>query len=62
MTYNFDPEQWYETQVKNLNHRLDIGEIDKITFGMQLKDLERRFNDMVERLQGTYSLPPSEDS
>ena len=62
MTYNFDPEQWYETQVRLLNNQLDSGEIDRITYGMHLKDLEKRFNDMVERLQGTYSLPPSKES
>jgi hypothetical protein len=57
MTYNFDPDAWYERERAALDRRLRSGEIDEDRFRAALEDLDRRYQAMVERLDGTYRLP-----
>ena len=57
MTYNFDPDRWYETQLRRLEHRLAEGEIDDRQYRRTLEDLDRRYDEMLRRLDGTYVLP-----
>jgi hypothetical protein len=57
MTYNFDPERWYEDRRRTLQARRDAGEIDDAGFSVELEDLDRRHDEMVKRLDGTFQLP-----
>ena len=57
MTYNFDPERWLETHRASLAARRDRGEIDPATFEAEVADLERRYDEMVARLDGTFEIP-----
>lgn len=57
MTYNFDPEGWLERMLAVLQSRLDRGDIDAEAFEAGRADLERRYDEMVERLDGSYQLP-----
>ncbi len=57
MTYNFDPDRWYEDQRRLLVARRDAGEIDAATFEALAEDLDRRYDDMVKRLDSTFQLP-----
>ena len=57
MTYNFDPEAWYERQRRLLEHRRRNGELDDDQLAAALADLDRRYEEMVDRLQGSYQLP-----
>ena len=57
MTYNFDPDRWYENNREVLEERRRKGELDGAAFETELADLERRFGEMVDRLDGTYQLP-----
>ncbi len=57
MTYNFDPDRWLESRRAALEGRLDRGELDQREFAAELQDLERRYEDMVDRLDGTYEIP-----
>ena len=57
MTYNFDPDRWYERERARLEVRLDHGELDGRGYEKALEDLDRRFEDMVERLDGSFALP-----
>lgn len=57
MTYNFDPERWRENQQRVLKHRLENGQIDETGFESGIEALERRYLEMVERLDGTYVIP-----
>ena len=59
MTYNFDPELWYENQHALLEERRLRGELDERQLARELEDLDRHFDDMVRRLDGTYQLPRS---
>ena len=57
MTYNFDPDLWLENQRRYLEHRLEVGDIDDEQFARELEEAERRYDEMLERLDGTYELP-----
>jgi hypothetical protein len=57
MTYNFDPERWYENQRRLLEARRAAGEIDQDALDAQLEDLERRYEEMCARLDGSFQLP-----
>jgi hypothetical protein len=57
VTYNFDPERWYENQRGLLEERRRKGELDERAFEEAMEDLRRRYERMVERLDGTYQIP-----
>jgi len=57
MTYNFDAEKWFENQKALLESRRARGELDGEAYRQALEDLERRYERMIERLDGTYRIP-----
>jgi hypothetical protein len=57
MTYNFDPERWYENEYSALKLLYKQGEITDIKFEEMCSDLLDRYEEMVSRLDGTYQLP-----
>ncbi|MBI5593617.1 MAG: hypothetical protein HY881_24455 [Deltaproteobacteria bacterium] len=57
MTYNFDPDRWYENELNFLEFRHRSGEITAPEFILSLEELDRRYKDMWNRLDGTYRLP-----
>jgi len=60
MTYNFDPERWYDMRLAHLESRLERKEIDQIQFEASLDDLDRRYEELVNRLDGSYQIPSSD--
>lgn len=59
MTYNFDPEHWLEIHQAAVRARRERGEIDDAALAAELAELDRRYDEMVSRLDGTYSIPPN---
>ena len=57
MTYNFDPDQWLHLHNAALEARRDRGEIDEAAFAAELLELDRRYDEMVTRIDGTYEIP-----
>jgi len=57
MTYNFDPDRWYEMKRAILDSRLDSGDLTPEAYALALEELERRHEEMVARLDGTYRIP-----
>jgi hypothetical protein len=57
MTYNFDPDLWYDNQRALLEARSDRGELSATELEAALADLERRYEEMLDRLDGTYHMP-----
>ena len=57
MTYNFDPEQWYENQRAVLDARRGRGELSDAELAAAVEELDRRYDEMVARLDGTFQLP-----
>ena len=57
MTYNFDPDSWYERERQMLDALHRAGEISAREYKNALSELERRYDEMLDRLDGTYQLP-----
>ena len=57
MTYNFDPDRWMEAHRAILEACRERGEIDDAEFEAELVELDRRYEEMVARLDGTYVIP-----
>ncbi len=57
MTYNFDPERWYENEYSAIEALHKKGELTEAEFEKACSDLLERYGNMVSRLDGTYRLP-----
>ena len=57
MTYNFDPDRWYENERAVIEERHRSGEIDAGQYEEAIEDLETRYDEMLDRLDGTYQIP-----
>ncbi|MCP4626848.1 MAG: hypothetical protein GY850_25565 [bacterium] len=57
MTYNFDPERWYENEYLALEVLYKKGIITGVEFNKERSDLLERYEKMLSRLDGTYQLP-----
>ena len=57
MTYNFDPEKWYDIERNVLGRRLEEGELDRQAYEKALEALDRRYEEMLDRLDGSYEIP-----
>ena len=56
MTYNFDPDRWYENQRVALDAKRGRGEIDEAGYQAGLDDLDRRYEAMTSRLDKPFDL------
>lgn len=57
MTYNFDPERWYEDRLSLLERQHREGELDDAAFEAAVAQLDRDHEALVARLDGTYEIP-----
>jgi len=56
MTYNFDPDRWFDDQRRLLELRRRDGTLDEPAFAEAASELERLYDAMIERLDRTYQL------
>jgi arylsulfatase A-like enzyme len=59
MTYNFDPDRWYDNELAVLEERQRTGELNAQEYEAAVADLDRRFDEMLQRLDGSYQIPKS---
>jgi hypothetical protein len=57
MTYNFDPDRWYDDERGICEARFKAGEITSQEYQDALSELDRRYDEMLQRLDGTYQVP-----
>ena len=57
VTYNFDPDRWYENQRAVLEQRRARGEIGAAELDEQLERLGERYDQMLQQLSGPFELP-----
>ena len=57
MTYNFDAERWYENQKALLAARRQRGELGEGELAQALAELDRRYEEMIARLDNSFTLP-----
>jgi hypothetical protein len=58
MTYNFDPDRWYAMEKDAIETARLEGRIDTAAAEEALADLERRYGEMLDRLDGTFRIHP----
>lgn len=56
MTYNFDPDRWYDNQRAALDARRARCELDAAAYAAAMDDLERRYDEMQSRLNKSFGL------
>lgn len=57
MTYNFDPDRWYDNERGFLEQRRQSEGWSQARFEAALEDLDRRYDQLLGRLDGTYQIP-----
>jgi hypothetical protein len=57
MTYNFDPDRWYADERGILDSRYRAGQMSKLEYEEAVAALDRRHDEMLTRLDGTYQIP-----
>lgn len=62
MTYNFDPDRWHDDEQARLTIRRQRGELSDEELAAALENLERRYEQMVARLDGTFTVARGEKS
>ena len=50
MTYNFDPDRWYENELAVLKALYKAGELSAQEYEEVVNDLDRRYDEMLDRL------------
>ena len=57
MTYNFDPDKWYDNEIAFLENNYESGKISEKEFKESLELLSNKHKEMWNRLNGTYQIP-----
>lgn len=58
MTYNFDPDKWYDDELFMLKSKLKNGRISEIEYDRAVEILDEKLEEMWNRLDGTYQVNP----
>lgn len=57
MTYNFDPDQWYENELLVIHSKYSAGQMTKQEYDKAAEELDRKHKMMWKRLDGSYQIP-----
>ncbi|MBT3386687.1 MAG: hypothetical protein HN417_02005 [Desulfobacula sp.] len=58
MTYNFDPDKWYDNELFLIELKLKTGEITQNEFDKESEILDKKHEEIWNRLDGTYQISP----
>ena len=56
MTYNFDPDKWYDNELFLIQSKLKTGKITQNEYDNAVEILDKKLEGMWERLDGTYQI------
>ena len=56
MTYNFDPDKWYDNELYLIQSILKTGEITQHEYDATVGILDKKLEEMWKRLDGSYQL------
>ena len=56
MTYNFDPDKWYENEFFMIQTKLKKDELTQEEYDLAVSDLDQKMEEMWQRLDGTYQI------
>jgi pyrroloquinoline quinone (PQQ) biosynthesis protein C len=57
LTYNFDPERWFDMECAALENALREGILDRAAYETALDGLQQKLDALWDRLDGSYRLP-----
>jgi len=57
MTYNFDPDRWYENELLAIHSKYHAGEMTKKEHEGAVEELDQKHKNMWKRLDGSYQIP-----
>ena len=60
MTYNFDADRWYDNERDALEIQFKSGELDARAYAAAIEDLDRRYDEMTDRLDRSYQIPKND--
>ena len=58
MTYNFDPDKWFDNELFLIKLKLKTGEITQKEFDKESEILDKKHEEIWNRLDGTYQISP----
>ncbi len=58
MTYNFDPDRWYDNELYLIQSQLKTGKITLNEYDEAVEILDKKLEEMWARLDGTYQIEP----
>lgn len=56
MTYNFDPDKWYDDELYMLKSKFKNSEITESEYEQAVESLDKKYEEMWKRLDGYYQL------
>jgi hypothetical protein len=56
MTYNFDPDKWYDNELFMIQTKLNKGEITQEEYDHTVLALDQKIEEMWKRLDGSYQV------
>ncbi|MDA3788489.1 MAG: hypothetical protein PF503_08350 [Desulfobacula sp.] len=56
MTYNFDPDKWYDNELFMIQIKLKKDELTQEEYGLAVLALDQKIEEMWKRLDGTYQV------
>jgi hypothetical protein len=57
MTYNFDPEHWFDRESAALEKAFHEGALDQDAYEAAMETLQQKLEALWDRLDGSYRLP-----
>jgi hypothetical protein len=58
MTYNFDPDKWYDNELYLIQSQLKTDQITQNEYDEAVEILDKKLEEMWDRLDGTYHIDP----
>ena len=56
MTYNFDPDRWYDKEFFVIESKYKSGQMTRQEYEKEITKLEQKYTKMWERLDDSYQL------
>ncbi|MDA3788282.1 MAG: hypothetical protein PF503_07275 [Desulfobacula sp.] len=56
MTYNFDPDKWYDNELFMIQTKLKKNELTQEEYDLAVLALDQKIEEMWKRLDGTYQV------
>ncbi|MDA3791325.1 MAG: hypothetical protein PF503_22860 [Desulfobacula sp.] len=56
MTYNFDPDKWYDNELFMMQAKLKKDELTQEEYDLAVLALDQKIEEMWKRLDGTYQV------